>query len=249
MDLDLYKLVDKYNLNSLEQNILHFILQNIDQIEAMGIRGVAKANYTSTTTVINLSKKLEYSGFLDMYYNFKFLLKNKKHYYLSPDKAYYGINLEEVLGLVDRKVIDYFVNLLIQNREDIIYTCAQGFSMSITDYITRKLLVHGFKCIFSDAYESYDVNPIYAKLLIVVSKSGETEFLIKNCSAAREKGILIISFTGENKNSIANLSHINFRIYDMHTMDDRNKLSNSFYPNTLMLFEYIIDCYLKKIEQ
>lgn len=44
------------------------------------------------------------------------------------------------------------------------------------------------------------------------------------------------------------MSDINFKIYDMHTIDDRNKLSNSFYPNALMLFEFLIGKYLERIK-
>lgn len=89
MKLDIYKLVDKYNLNPLEQDILLFILQNIDHVEELGVRGVAKVNYTSATTVINLSKKLGYAGFLDMYYNFKFILTNKKYYLYLCSRFFY----------------------------------------------------------------------------------------------------------------------------------------------------------------
>ncbi len=41
---------------------------------------------------------------------------------------------------------------------------------------------------------------------------------------------------------------LNIKVYDMHTIDDRNKLSNSFYLNALMLFEFLIGKYLEKIK-
>lgn len=247
MEPDISKLVDKYQLSKTEENILIFIIKNIKNVKKIGVRGIAKENYTSTTTVVNLAKKLGYSGFLDMYYNLNFMMNDKKSYFLKEkNKKYYGVDIDELLKLVDYESVNEFINLLIENKSRVIYTLGQGFSNSIAEYITRKLIVLGFNCIFSDSYESYDVNPVNAKLLITVSKSGETDYLIKLSELAKKNGIQIVSFTGETENRLARMSDINFKIYDMYAMDDRNKMSNSFYPNVLMLFEFIIGEYLSR---
>ncbi|WP_251861132.1 MurR/RpiR family transcriptional regulator [Clostridium sp. Marseille-Q2269] len=249
MNLDISKIVHKYNLSKTEENILSYMINNIDHVKELGVRGIAKEHYTSTTTIVNLAKKMGYSGFLDMYYNINFTLKDKKNYFDSgKNNKYYGIELEELLSLIDNNDINNFIDLLIENKNEVIYTSGVAFSYSIAQYFTRKLIVLGFKCIYSEAYESYDVNAVKGKLLIAISKSGETEFLIKTSKSARKNGIKIISFTGESENTLAKMSDINFKIYDMHTIDDRNKLSNSFYPNALMLFEFLIGKYLQKIK-
>lgn len=248
MKPDIYKIVAKYQLSKIEENILTFIISNIEDVKKIGVRGIAKEHYTSTTTVMNLAKKLGYSGFLDMYYKLNFAVKYKKSYFLSgEDKKYHGVNIDELLSFTEHECINNFIDLLIKNKHEIIYTCGQGFSDPIAQYITRKLIVLGFSCIYSEAYESYDVNAIKAKLFISVSKSGETDFLVNVSKLAKKNGIKVISFTGESENTLAKMSDINFKVYDMHTMDDRNKLSNCFYPNTLMLFEFLIGEYLEKI--
>jgi DNA-binding MurR/RpiR family transcriptional regulator len=249
MDLDISKIVDKYHLSKTEENILIYIINNIENIKEIGVRGIAKEHYTSTTVVMNLAKKLGYSGFLDMYYNLNFRLKDKKSNFSGEkDNKYYGVDLEQLLSLIEYKKISDFLDLLLENKNQIIYTCGQGFSAPITQYITRKLLVLGFNCIFSELYESYDVNAIKAKLFIAISKSGETDFLVKVSQSARKNGIKIVSITGDSENTLAKISDINFKLYDRHPMDDRNKLDSSFYPNILMLFEYLIGEYLEKIK-
>lgn len=250
MNLDISKMVDKYQLSKTEETILIYIINNIENVKEIGVRGIAKEHYTSTTTIMNLAKKLGYSGFLDMYYNLNFKLKDKKVYF-SREKSnkYYGVDLVELLALIEYKKISDFIDLLIKNKNAIIYTCGQGFSTPIAQYITRKLLVLGFNCIFSESYESYDVNAIKAKLFISISKSGETDFLVRVSESAKKNGIKIISFTGDSENTLANMSDINFKLYDMHTLDDRNKLDTSFYSNILMLFEYLIGEYLEKIKE
>lgn len=247
MNLDISKMVDKYQLSKTEENILIFIINNIEDVKDIGVRGIAKENYTSTTTIMNLAKKLGYSGFLDMYYNLNFTLKEKKsHFSCQKNNKYYGVDLEELLALIESKKISDFINLLIENKGEIIYTCGQGFSDPIVRYITKKLLVLGFNCIYSEAYESYDVNAIKAKLFITVSKSGETDFLVKVSESAKKNGIKVVSFTGDVDNTLAKISDINFKLYDMNTIDDRNKLATSFYSNILMLFEFLIGIYLEK---
>lgn len=249
MNLDISKMVDKYQLNKTEENILIYIINNINNVKEIGVRNIAKEHYTSTTTIMNLSKKMGYSGFLDMYYNLNFLLKEKRsHFSSEKNNKYHGVDLEQLLSVIEYKNIDDFINLLIENKNEIIYTSGLGFSYSIAQYLTRKLIVLGFNCIYSEAYESYDVNPIKAKLFINISKSGETDFLLKASESAKKNGIKVVSFTGEAGNTLGKMSDINFKVYDMHTMDDRNKLSNSFYPNVLMLFEFLIGEYLEKIK-
>lgn len=249
MNLDISKIVDKYHLSKVEENILIYIINNIDHVKEIGVRGVAKEHYTSTTTIVNLAKKIGYSGFLDMYYNLSFTLKDKRKYFNSgKNNKYYGVELEELLALIEDKDISDFIDLLIKNKNEVIYTNGLAFSYFIAQYFTRKLIVLGFKCIYSEAYESYDVNAIKAKLLIAISKSGETDFIVRASESAKKNGIKIVSFTGEAENTLAKMSDINFKIYDMHTIDDRNKLSNSFYPNTLMLFEFLIGKYLERIK-
>ncbi|MBW9149011.1 MurR/RpiR family transcriptional regulator [Clostridium sp. CM028] len=250
MNLDISKMVDKYQLSGTDENILIYIINNIENVKEIGVRGIAKENYTSTTTIMNLAKKIGYSGFLDMYYNLNFTLKDKKsHFSGQKNNKYYGVDLDELLSLIESKKISDFIDLLMENKGQIIYTCGQGFSESIAKYITRKLLVLGFNCIFSESYESYDVNAIKAKLFISVSKSGETDFLVKVSESAKKNGIKIVSFTGDVDNTLAKISDINFKLYDMNTMDDRNKLATSFYSNILILFEFLIGIYLEKSQE
>lgn len=247
MVLDINKLVKKHRLTKTEESILLFIIENTNQAKKMGVRGIAKEHYTSTTTVMNLAKKLGYSGFLDMYYNLSFILRNQKNNSSSDDSKFYDLESEDALALVDQNSINNFVDLLIENKNEVIYATGRGFSAIAMNYIARKLLVLGFKCIFSDAYESYDVNSANGKLLLVGSKSGETEEVVKNCKSARNCGMKVASFTGESDHRVGRLSDINFKIHDAHPFDDRNKLGNSFFPNLLMLFEFLIGCYLERV--
>ena len=50
-------LCSKYQLNNTEKLILQYLCNNIHNLKKLGIRKVAKDNYTSTTTIYKLCKK------------------------------------------------------------------------------------------------------------------------------------------------------------------------------------------------
>ena len=58
MNLDLNKLTCTASLTDTERAVLEFLLTHIDEALKLGVRGVAKANFTSTSTVMRLSRKL-----------------------------------------------------------------------------------------------------------------------------------------------------------------------------------------------
>ena len=64
--MDLKYLCEKYKLNDTEKSILNYLYRNISNLKKIGIRKVAKDNYTSTTTVYKLCKKLNFEGYSDM---------------------------------------------------------------------------------------------------------------------------------------------------------------------------------------
>lgn len=68
MNLNLNKLTCGVSLTDTEQAVLEYLLLHLDEALKLGVRGVAKANFTSTSTVMRLSRKLGYNGFIEMYY-------------------------------------------------------------------------------------------------------------------------------------------------------------------------------------
>ena len=70
--MDLKYLCEKYKLNDTEKSILNYLYRNISNLKKIGIRKVAKDNYTSTTTVYKLCKKLNFEGYSDMIYHFTY---------------------------------------------------------------------------------------------------------------------------------------------------------------------------------
>ena len=117
----------------------------------------------------------------------------------------------------------------------------------MADYINRKLLVKGFKCIQTNAYGVYETNQIGGSLVIAVSKSGETDTITKVIEYAKKGHMDIISFTGPQDNLIARNSTVNIPVQDDHALDDRNITANYFYARVMILFEYLMSRLMEKI--
>lgn len=64
--VDLSKLTAGKMLSETEGSVLRYIVEHMDTVLKMGIRGIARENFTST--IMRLTKKLGYDGFVDMYY-------------------------------------------------------------------------------------------------------------------------------------------------------------------------------------
>ncbi|GAA0107735.1 MurR/RpiR family transcriptional regulator [Clostridium tertium] len=235
MKFDIYKIADNYKLTETERQILEYILKNIDNVLDKGVREVAQANYTSATTIIKLSKKLGYTGYVDMLYRLNFIIKNnEKNQERTSD-------ITSFIDEIDKSTIDSFIDNLIKHRQDIIYITGTGFSSPIVDFFCRKMLVLGFKCIKTNSYGVYDNNQIGGALVIGISKSGETESVTKVIDYAAKNKLDIITFTGRPNSHMAKQSTIHFSILDDKELDDRNITSNYFYARVMIVMEYLLD--------
>ncbi|MGL5000487.1 MAG: MurR/RpiR family transcriptional regulator [Cetobacterium sp.] len=230
MEIDIFKFGEKYNLTKSEELALNYIVNNIEKALEIGVRGVAKECFASTSVVMNLSKKLGYKGFIDMVYRLELLLNTEF------DKTSL-IELYSVNFSLQKQM--KFRNLL-NKRKRPIFVNGVGFSNCVARYISDKLMILGYFSMVSEYMQNldriYDEKPI----LIVISKSGETAGVLNLCQIAKSKNIPIVSFTGTEENSIKEISEIGFVIKNTNQLDDRNIGKNDFFGNTILFFEDLL---------
>lgn len=56
--MDISKFIQNKGLTEIEIEVLNYMIDNINDINKMGVRGVAKNNFTSTSTIMRLAKNL-----------------------------------------------------------------------------------------------------------------------------------------------------------------------------------------------
>lgn len=213
INIDIYKLGEKYHLTESEELALKYIVNNFEKSLEIGVRGVAKNCFASTSVVMNLAKKLGYKGFVDMVYRLEFSIKNS----LSNSNS-----LNNYCTNLDDEKLKYFKNL-ISNTTRPIFIHGTGFSGAVTKYM-----------------ETMEPKYHQKAILLVVSKSGETSQIIMLCEKANLRNVPIVLFTGTSNSTLENLADLTFIIKDSNPIDDRNLKENDFFGNTILFFEYLL---------
>jgi len=250
--IDLSKLVQGRQLSELDLQLLEFIINHIDHALQMGVREIAKRNYTSPATVVRLSKKLGYKGFTDMCYKLMPMIKEVKIPQQNEQIDFLEISQKDFFRYNRQEDIDSFIQNVLNIKEKYIFIYATGFSGIAAEYLYKKLLVLGKKAIFASGTDSigvFESNLNDIGVLIVITRSGETEKVIEKLRIAKERKIYTVSFTNESTNRAAELSNLNFKIYDDYKLDDRNMLPNIFFPRLLAVIEFLIYEYFKLINR
>ena len=67
--MNIVHLSEKYELNDLEKQIIIYIQEHMKELKSIGIRQMAKDNYTSTSTIYKLCDKFGFDGYSDMIYH------------------------------------------------------------------------------------------------------------------------------------------------------------------------------------
>ncbi|WP_462411663.1 MurR/RpiR family transcriptional regulator [Neobacillus sp. Marseille-QA0830] len=248
--IDISKIIQGKNLTELDVQLVQYIIDNIDDVLHKGVRTIAKENYTSPATVIRLSKKLGYGGFVDMYYQLLPLVKKADIRQNDLSEEFLEISQKDLLTNNSEGDMETFIEKVLNLKQSYIFIYATGFSAIAAEYLYKKLLVLGRKTIFASGTDSIGVfenNLEDIGALVVISKSGETQMVIDKLLAAKENGIFTVSFTKETDNRIAGIADLNFKIIDHNKLDDRNMLPNSFFPSLLLMFEFIVKQYVEAL--
>ncbi|MGL4796508.1 MAG: MurR/RpiR family transcriptional regulator [Paraclostridium sp.] len=228
-------LCDKYQLSKIEETILIYLFSNIDNLKKIGIRKVAKDNFTSTTVIYKLCKKLGFDGYSDMIYNISHFIKTDE-----PDSSV------DIFTNASKQIntnLEYFSDILNSSRDKLIMLLGVGYSQMIANYMSERFVINGFKCIanthmqlLSNSYEK-DV------LLIAISNSGESTSILEVVETAKNNGIKVISFVGNENSSLANLSDIPLVLKGYEKFPNLKNPPNTFFSEVLLLFE----CFLSNI--
>lgn len=242
--MNITKLVAGKKLNDVELRVLQYIIDNIDDVMNMGVRGIAKNNYTSTSVIMRLTKKLGYTGFIDMYYKVYPLIKSDRQHdnNLSDTVPGNPFSIAHLQQFNNYSQLQQLAQKLTIYDDKFFFVYATGFSAIVAEYIHKKLLVLGKKSMLatgSDSAGVFENNLSHVGIFFAVSKSGQTQQVVNKAITAKENGIYIVSFTNELANPLAEISDINFKIEDKCKFDDLNIFPNPFFPNVLMLFEAI----------
>lgn len=239
--IDITKLFGDIKLTSLEESVIIYILNNIDSCMEEGIRGIAKKTYTSPSTIMRLSKKLGYNGFVELVYSLKLKLSTE-----DSSEFINAIENKEIFTTNYENAINDFIEFIEKGN---ILISGEGFSELVSKYIYMKLLVLGKKSVLSTFIDFdilFDNHVETIDSVMLISKSGEGNHCVKTCMLAKERNLKVISFTGNSQSTLAKNSDITFVIPDCEKLDNDNYYPNPFFGYCIETFELVIHKYFLK---
>lgn len=219
--MNLTHLAEKFELNYLEKQIVAYMQENIHDLKSIGIRQMAKDNYTSTSTIYKLCNKFGFDGYSDMIYH----LTSTKDTTTNFNQKY-------------TEYKDAFSSLLVKTKKIIIF--GLGFSSPIAEYIHQRLTLLGYQSLCVVHMEMFNKTYPEDTLFIVISYSGQTPRLNEIVHAATENHIPVISFIANKQSPIYKDATLPILIehYDSFS-HDINK-PNLFYGETLIALETLL---------
>lgn len=220
MNLD--HLSEKYELNDLEKQVVTYMQDHQDTLKSIGIRQMAKDNFTSTSTIYKLCHKFGFKSYSDMIYH---LTSTKdQHQDFNEHYEHYKRAFSDILSHKDQQFIVFGL----------------GFSAPIAEYIQQRLTLAGYRAMCVVHMEM--LNPVFLKnsVLIVISYSGKTPRLNDIVQTATSNAIPVISFIGNKQSPIYEQSTLPIVIGDYDSFSHDLNKPQPFFGETILAFESLL---------
>ncbi|RGM75661.1 MurR/RpiR family transcriptional regulator [Collinsella sp. OM07-12] len=247
-EIDLSKIIGDRRLSDAERAVLQFVAAHLAEARTLGVREIARRCFTSPSTVMRLTRKLGYNGFVDMCYRLQAEYTGCPPSVVKPNGA--ASNLDSRApdlapspaggaALPDvARVLRHSIGFVH------IYGC--GFSSLTAAYLSKKLLGLGVRALHSSADDSiaiFENNLDRTDALIVFSRSGRTPRVLDRVKIAGEEGICTVAFTGDRPSPLRDACDFPILVADEQALDDRNTDFTLYFARCIALIEYLMDEY------
>lgn len=222
-------------LSDAEKNILEFVANDVDGAAKLGTKGIARACYASSATVTRLAKKLGYASSREMLFDLQRRANAPAGVISTDERTYLRYDAHDLAALHHALASKGTIGL-----------SGQGYSGLIAQYMERKLIAFGCTVIQQRDLEAETIVRNFMQQLdafIFVSKSGGTQIILDTARRCRKASVPVISFTGNVKSELAELSDAHFIIQDDYPFDIENVQPNFFFGYCLLAFEEILRSY------
>lgn len=213
--MNIEKITQGKNLTDTERTVLEYILDHLDTVQTEGVRGVARANYTSTSTIMRLARKMNYSGFVDMCYKLRSFTETPHQTMQEEEDFLNGFSTQSLLNYNTYTQLKICAEKLLEQRDKMIFVYGTGFSGTVATYLTQKLVNMGILCFSATGGDSVGIFENTLDRMGVffgISKSGETTMVRDKIRTARENGVFTVAITGEQENSVGRYADLWFRV-------------------------------------
>lgn len=208
-------------LSHNEQNIMTYVVKNMQAVKNMSIRDLANTCFVSTTTIFRFVKKLGYEGYSEFVDAISETEAETRKIHIPSiiEKENYSDsylkNIVEAVKVITNEKNDKFDSIMSRNPD--VYIIAEGLSREVGNYFLRLLTSVGFNAVFPK--ESYEKRNVLKKIkkddvVLVLSYTGDNETVVHELEKIFAIATpTIISFTRADNNAIQNMSDLNFYVF------------------------------------
>lgn len=234
-----YEEIQKYSETDIR--IYKYIVSDIDKIQYMTIRELAKELQVSTSTILRFCNKNNFDG----YSEFKEALKEEITLQATCPPME---DLQELSDFFTRANSSAFEGKLsfavdVLRKADLIIFIGMGSSGTLAKYGARYFSNMGhFAVGLEDVF--YPIETFHWKntAVIALSESGETEKLVEAASQFKKKNCCVLSITNSPLSTLAKLSDWNFA-YNLNT----KRINGGYNGTTQIPVIFVIETLAKRI--
>lgn len=226
------KLFEAAKLSQTERGVLAYLISHLDEAESLNIKDVASECFTSSTTVIRLSKKLNYRGFREMVFDLR--------RFANPHATGIGSSQAGNDFTCSDDAIEGFREALARGGSICLY--GEGWSSIVTDYMEKKLIISGHQVV-SHAY--LGTNTLLKRIpnldtAIFVSKGGSTISVTEAARRCQLAEVRTFAFTGNVRGKLTQYADGVFTVQDDDPFDSENRSRNLFFARCIAAFEELM---------
>ncbi|WP_065357240.1 MurR/RpiR family transcriptional regulator [Kluyvera georgiana] len=229
--MELENIFRDVSFNKMELTVLRYIQNDPEQCLREGIRSVAARCYSNPSSLVRLSKKLNFSGWLEMVYFIKFNITLPR------------LDVTNDINFMHIQPPEQLPQLLQNLRQQRILIHGSGFSQLIAQYIYNKFLVTGVNASLA-LWPDYEILEQKAATkfdaIWIISKSGRSSSSLSWVKALEGKDIDLVCFTGDYQSPLSQAANTSFIIHDPQKYDDDIYWSNPFFGYCILGFERLL---------
>lgn len=211
--------------SDLEQNILRFILEHLDEVPEMTLRQLAAKTYSSNASILRLCRKLGLDGYRSLIlelakesrtvpntpvdWMMPFSHQDSIKQIIASMNSISQAASQSVSESLDPDVLRKAALVILNSRQ--IFTAAVGDSAARTDTFRHMMLKLGKFLIpveMSGDTGAYAANSGSEDCLLAVSYGARHEELNRTAEEFQKKGAFVISITANNLGRLASASNL-----------------------------------------
>lgn len=233
------------NLTTTDFTIIQYILSNKDSISLMSIQELSDKIYISPASIVRLAKKLQYSGFSEMKYELKNNLEingeSSEDSIISLEK-----DIKETLNFISAQNLDPIAKKIDEAKR--IFSFGTDWGERLTaqhlsrNFLACNIFIHQIpsNTEFLWLENQFNENDV----CIIISFSGENEYIKSFIPQLKAQGVTIISITPLSRNFLSSISDFNLYYHTtMINIDSDSRSDYNFYSSLFVLTDYLFRFY------